>query len=87
MHNSVLRLVAYYLKKMNPARYNYIIYDKELLVITRDFKMWRPELTSASANQPIKVFTDHKNLEHFMVTKQLYQQQAKWAKFPSEFNF
>ena len=87
MHNKILRPVAYYSKKMNPAEYNYMIYDKELLAIIRGFETWRPELTNASENQPIKMFTDHRNFEHFMTTKQLIRRQARWAKFYSKFNF
>ena len=64
---------------------NYIIYDKELLAIIRGFEIWRPEL--ASARQPIKVFTDYRNLKHFMTTKQLNCQQARWAEFLSKFDF
>ena len=67
MHDSILKLVAYYSKKMNPAEYNYMIYDKELLAIIRDFILCKPEL--ASAQEPVKVLTDHRNLEHFMTTK------------------
>jgi hypothetical protein len=33
MHNSKLCLVAFFLKKMAPAKTNYIIYNKELLAI------------------------------------------------------
>jgi hypothetical protein len=33
MHDSKLYLVAFFLKKMAPAETNYIIYNKELLVI------------------------------------------------------
>ena len=85
MHDGVLKLVAYYLKKINPTKYNYMIYNKELLAIVRDFKLWRPEL--ASIHKPVKVFTSYRNLEHFMTTKQLNRRQARWAKFLSEFNF
>ena len=67
MHGSKLKPVAYFSKKMTLAECNYMIYDKELLAIIRRFKLWKPEL--ASARQPIKVFTDHRNLEHFMTTK------------------
>ena len=44
-----------------------------------------PEL--ASTARPVKVYTDHRNLEYFMMTKQLNRQQAKWAEFLSKFNF
>ena len=87
MHDGVLRPVAYFSKKMTPAECNYMIYDKELLAIIKSFEVWRPEAASAAPDQPIKVYTDHKNLEHFMTTKQLNRRQARWAEFLSEFNF
>ena len=71
MHDGgVLKLVAYFSKKMTPAECNYMIYDKELLAIVRSFKTWRPELASVQ-NEPVKVLTNHQNLDHFMTTKQL----------------
>ena len=39
MHgDAVLKLVAYFSKKMTPAKCNYMIYDKELLAIVKSFK-------------------------------------------------
>jgi hypothetical protein len=35
---------------------------------------------------PIKVFTNHKNLEYFSTTKLLTQRQARWLEFLSMFN-
>ena len=86
-HGEVLKPVAYFFKKMNPAECNYMIYNKKLLAIVRSFETWRPELASVSTNQPVKVLTDHQNLEHFMTTKQLNCRQARWAEFLSEFDF
>ena len=34
----ILYPVIYFLKRLNPAKYNYKIYNKELLVIIRYFK-------------------------------------------------
>jgi RNase H-like domain found in reverse transcriptase len=79
MHGDILRPVG-----------NYMIYDKELLAIIRSFKTWRPEVASVDPKQPVKVYTDHQNLECFMTikgTKQLTRSQARWAEFLSEFNF
>ena len=87
MHDSMLKLIAFFSKKMSLAECNYIIYDKELLTIVKSFKTWRSELASVNPDRPVKVYTDYKNLEHFMTTKQLNQQQACWAEFLSEFNF
>ena len=72
---------------MSSAECNYIIYNKELLAIMKSFKMWKPELASMDSKRPVKMYTDHKNLKHFMTTKQLNQQQAQWAEFLLEFNF
>ena len=36
---------------------------------------------------PVKVLTNHKDLEYFMTTKKLTPRQARWAEFLSEFNF
>lgn len=47
MHDGVLRAVAYFSKKMSPAKCNYMIYDKELLAIIKSFETWRPELANA----------------------------------------
>jgi hypothetical protein len=76
IHDSKLYLVAFFLKKMAPAETNYIIYDKELLAIIQAFETWRPELTSVPPEGPVKVLSDHRNLEYFITTKQLNHQQA-----------
>ena len=83
--NVVLHPSAYFLKKHSPAECNYEIYDKELIAIIRCFKEWRPELESTP--HPIRVLSDHKNLEYFMSTKLLSYRQARWSEFFSRFNF
>ena len=82
-----LHPVAFLSKKMTPQECNYEIYDKELLAIVRAFEEWHPELAGTPVEDPIKVLTDHKNLEYFMTSKQLNRRQARWAEFLSEFNF
>ena len=71
MHNGILRQIAFFLKKMLSAECNYMIYDKEPLAIVKSFKTWRPELASIDPKKPVKVYTNHKNLEHFITAKQL----------------
>jgi hypothetical protein len=80
-----LHPVAFFSKKHSPAECNYEIYDKELMAIIRCFEEWRPELEGAT--HPIKVLSDHKNLEYFMTTKQLSRRHVRWAEFLSRFNF
>ena len=53
--------------------------------MVKNFEIWHSELVSAS-NQ-VKIYTNHKNLEYFMTTKQLNWQQVRWAKFLFKFNF
>jgi len=80
-----LHPVAFYSKNLLPAECNYEIYDKELLAIVRCLERWRPDLEATDI--PIEVFTDHKNLEYFMTSKELTRRQARWAEKLSEFNF
>ncbi|KAG0153712.1 hypothetical protein PDIDSM_2367 [Penicillium digitatum] len=46
---------------------------------------WRPELEGTPS--PVKVITDHRNLEYFTTTKLLNRRQARWSEFLSRFNF
>ena len=58
--DGVLYSVIYFSKWLNPAEYNYKIYNKELLAIIRYFKQWQPKLKSTKFL--IKVFSNYKNL-------------------------
>ena len=77
--------VGYFSKTMVPAELNYEIHDKEMLAIVRAFSHWRAELQGSP--EKIEVYTDHKALEWFMVTKKLNGRQARWAEFLADFNF
>ena len=46
---------------------NYEIYDQELGAIVKSLEQWRPECEGSV--HPIKILTDHKNLEYFMTSK------------------
>ena len=67
--DKVLYSIIYFLKRLNLAKYNYKIYNKKLLAIIRYFKQWQPELKSAKFL--IKVFSNYKNLQYFIIIKQL----------------
>jgi Reverse transcriptase (RNA-dependent DNA polymerase)/RNase H-like domain found in reverse transcriptase len=68
-HDDVLHPVAFFSKRHSPVECNYEIYDKELLVIIRAFKQWRPELEGAPLL--IQVITNHRNLQYYISTKKL----------------
>jgi hypothetical protein len=38
-------------------------------------------------SHPIKVLSDHKNMEYFMTTKLLNHRQTRWVEYLSRFNF
>ena len=79
-----LHPVAFFSKKMIPAECNYEIYDKELLAIIRCLEHWRPELEGT--DKPVEIYTDHKGLETFMISKKLTPRQVRWAEILADYN-
>ena len=73
-HEGVLHPVAFLSHRHLLAECNYKIYDKELLAIVCAFEEWRAELEGSP--EPVKVISDHKNLEYFMSSKCLSHRQA-----------
>ncbi len=67
--NEILHSVTYFLKKHNSVKCNYEIYDKELMIIVCAFKKWWSELEDFIYS--VEMITNHKNLEYFMLIKQL----------------
>jgi hypothetical protein len=80
-----LRPVAFFSKKHSTVECNYEIYNKELLAIIRCLKEWRPELEGTES--PIRILSDHRNLEYFIITKMLNHRQARWSEFLSRYHF
>ncbi len=80
-----LHSIAYYSCKLTVAELNYEIHDKKLLTIVNSFKQWRVYLKES--RHQIQVYTDHKNLLYFMITKVLNRRQIKWSKKLSLYNF
>ena len=73
--DGTLHSVAFFSKKHSPVECNYDIYDKELIAIIHCFKDKYAELESSL--HPIRVLSDHKNLEYFMSTKLLSRCQVR----------
>jgi hypothetical protein len=76
-YGRLLRLVAFMLKKMNPAKCRYLVHDKELLVIVYAFKEWELELQSAPPKSPIQILTNYKALEYFTTKQRLNRRQIR----------
>ena len=63
------RLVAFISKLLNDTERNYEIHDKEMLAVIRCLEAWRHFLEGARTK--FKIWTDHKNLEYFMMNQKL----------------
>jgi hypothetical protein len=57
----------------------------QMPAIIRGLEEWQHYLEGMW--HPIKIWTDHKNLEYFRVTQQLNQWQARWLLYLSRFDF
>jgi len=82
--DGVLHPVAYVSKKHSPAKCNYDIYDKELMAVIKALEECRPECEGAA--YPLKLISDHKNLEYCMTQKLLNRRQARWSEFVTRFD-
>ena len=83
--NDVLCSIVYFSWKLNAAELNYEIYDKKLLMIIQYFKQWWSEFKESMFS--VKILINHKNLQYFMIMKQLMHWQTQWAEYLSWFDF
>jgi hypothetical protein len=83
--NGTKKPLAFYSKKLDKAEQNYTVHDKELLAIVKTFHHFRSWLHGSP--EPIKVWSDHKALQHFLTTTNLTQRHARWAEKLAEFRF
>ena len=58
-----LHPLCFYSRKFTPAELNHPIYDKELMAVVEASRQWRVYMEGATI--PIRMFSDHKNLEYF----------------------
>jgi len=67
-------LVAFYSKSLSPVKWNYEIHNKEMLAIICALEEWRHFLKGAQ--YLVEIWTDHKNVEYFMMAKKLNCRQV-----------
>jgi reverse transcriptase-like protein len=77
--------IAFHLCTLLPAEQNYDVHDKEMAAIVYGFKCGRPYFLGT--NHPIRVRTDHKNLQYFRQPQKITSRQARWMEFLQDFNF
>jgi len=63
------RPVAFISKLLNTTEWNYEIHNKEILAVIRCLEAWRYYLEGAKLK--FEIWTDHKNLQYFMVSQKL----------------
>ena len=80
-----LHPLCFYSKKFTLAELNYPIYDKELLAVVEAFRQWRVYMEGVA--HPIRVFSDHKNLEYFSQARTTSRRHASWAATLAAFNY
>ena len=78
-------LVAFFLRKMIPAKTRYETHNSELLAIVEVFKTWRHCLEKSQ--HKVLVLIDHNNLCQFMKTKSLSSKQVRLAQKLSRYHF
>ena len=67
--------IAFLSRTIQPAEWNYEIYDKKLLAIVEALTKWRQSLLDAA--ESFKVWMDHENLKYFREPHKLNRQQAQ----------
>jgi len=77
--------VSFHSRKLNHAERKYEIHDKELLAILEGFRECKHYLLGA--DDAVKVYTDHQNLQYFLMTKVWNPRQIRWAQWLGNFNF
>ncbi len=63
--------MAFFSKKLYGPELNYLIHDKELIVIIELFKEWKSYFNKTKYK--VKVYTDYKNLTYFIIFKEFNQ--------------
>ena len=77
--------VAYSSHAMSPEERNYLVADKEMLLVIRSLEQWCHYLEGAK--HEFEIWNDHANLQWFMKRQDLNCHQAQWAQYLSHFLF
>ena len=77
------RPVAYYCEKLDGARLNYPIYDKELYALVRVLEVWQHYLWP----KEFVIHSDHESLKYLKTQANLNKRHAKWVEFIESFPY
>ena len=82
-----LRAIGYYSKTLAPAEMNYKIHDRELLAVIRALRHWSHLLRATPPDQPVIIWTDHKNLTYWSEPQKVGPHAATWQVELQQYNF
>ena len=77
--------IAFFSRKMIPAKTWYKTHNGKLLAIVKAFKTWHHYLKSCK--HEVFVLMDHNNLRRFIDTKNLSSRQVRWGQELSRYHF
>ena len=79
--------IGYYSKTLAPAEMNYKIHDRELLAVIRALRHWSHLLRATPLDQPVIIWTDHKNLTYWSEPQKVGPRAATWQVELQQYNF
>jgi len=82
-----LRAISYYSKTLAPAEMNYKIHNRELLAVIRALHHWSHLLHTTPLDQPVIIWTDHKNLTYWSEPQKVGPHAATWQVELQQYNF
>ena len=77
------RPIAFFSEKLNGARLNYSIYDKEFYALIRALEVWQHYLLP----KEFVIHTDHESLKYLKGQNKLNRRHAKWVEFMEPFPY
>jgi hypothetical protein len=81
----ILHPVAYYSVTFTPTKWNYDMYDRELLAIMKALAHWQQYLGWTKG--PFTILTDHVNLQHWKLLQNLVWWVVRWHVDLQEYNY
>jgi len=84
-HDDGVHPITFHSWSLLLAEKNYNVHDRELAGVIFGFKCGRPLFLSAQ--HPVRVLTDHKNLQYFWEPQKVTGRQARWIEFLQDFDY
>jgi hypothetical protein len=84
-HKDGIHPIAFHSRSLLDAEKNYNAHDKEMLGIIYGLKIGRKFFLGTQ--EPVRIQTDHKNLQYFREPQKLTGRQARWVTLMQDYNY